>query len=117
VCHFYTFENSRFIEIEPVVKEVEGGNAQSSVNVFKEVIAVNSYGIGLALVKSDNPKVGTFLKIGVFKFGISNIDGVVMDLPSGVDVLPDCSDGMGGPRAVIAFMCPAFRLLEVCILQ
>jgi hypothetical protein len=39
VCHFDTFENSRFIEIEPVAKEVEGGHAQSSVNVFKAMVS------------------------------------------------------------------------------
>ena len=117
MCHFDTFEDSGFIEIEPVTKEVECGDAQSSINVFKEVVAVDSHGIGLPLVKSNNPKVGARLEIGVFEFGITRMHGVVMDLPAGVDVLPDGSDGTCGPRAAIAFMCPAFRLLEVRVLQ
>jgi hypothetical protein len=46
VCHFDTFENSGFIEIEPVTEEIEGCNAQGSVDVFEKVITVDIHGIG-----------------------------------------------------------------------
>jgi hypothetical protein len=117
MCHFDIFKDSWFIEIEPVTREVECGDAQSSINLFKGVVAVDSHGISLTLVKADNPKVGTFLEIGVFEFGITSVHCVVMDLSACVDVLPYCSGGTCGPHVAIAFMCLAFPLLEVRVLQ
>jgi hypothetical protein len=65
-----TFRYSRLVQIQPVPLKGERSTAQSGVNIFEKVVAVDSHSFCLALVKTDYSESGALLEVGVFKFSV-----------------------------------------------
>jgi hypothetical protein len=69
---------------------------------------MNGHGFAAALMKSYDAKVSTFLKVEVFKFGVTRVYCVVVESPSLMNVVPDSSNSVCGPRLAVALVSPSF---------
>jgi hypothetical protein len=94
----------------------EGSDAQGSVNIVEKIILVDSHSFCFALVKTEYAEFGAFLKVGVFMFSVEGVNGVIVVCPGGVEMFLNSRDCSCGPSAPVAFVCPSFSSLEMCIL-
>jgi hypothetical protein len=46
-----------------------------------------------------------FLDLSVFIILVPDMDGIIMEFPSSVEMVPDRGDGASGPRLAVAFVC------------
>jgi hypothetical protein len=59
-------------------------------------------------MKSYDAKMSTFLKVKVFKFGVTRVYCVVVESPSLMNVVPDSSNRVRGSRLAFALVSPCF---------
>jgi hypothetical protein len=115
--HFYTFEDGRLIKVQPVTLKVENGCGKGGVQIVEEIVVMYCHSFTFPLVETSNAKVGALLDVGVLKFFIVGMNGVVVERPSGMKVFPNSCDRMRGPRAAVAFVRPGVSFLEMSILE
>ena len=61
--------------------------------------------------------MGPGFEVGVFCFGIVCVNGVVVECPSGMYIVPEGGDGACSPRLAGAFMRPLFGFSQVYVLE
>jgi hypothetical protein len=110
-------EYARFVKIEPIALKVKSGGKEDYSGVVEEVIMMYGECFFAALVKANDAKLGTFLKVGVFSFGVVRVDGVVVKLPSGLYVCPKGCNSAGGPRLASACVRPQIFAPKVGVLE
>jgi hypothetical protein len=103
VCHFDAFQDGRFVQVEPVVLEVEVGSTESGFQIVKKMIVVYGHGFVLALVEASDAEVFAFLDLSVFEVLVPDMDGSIVERPGSVEMVPDRGYSTSGPRLAIAF--------------
>lgn len=104
VCHFYAFQDGRFVQVKPVALEVEVGSTEGSVQVVEKIIVMDGHGFVLPLVEASDAEVCALLDLCVFVILVPNMDGIIVEFPGGVEMIPDLGDSASGPRLTIAFV-------------
>jgi hypothetical protein len=78
---------------------------------------VDGASVFVALVESDDAKVGTLLEVGVFSLGVVRMASVIVKFLGDLNVYPDDGNLAGDPRFAIASVRTQIGSAEMSILE